>query len=275
VAASLVSLAGADGTENWVAAVDSPTSVSPGQVAADGLHIAFVGTLEGATTARLGGLEVAVSDGGGFLARVDLDGTPLWVTTLASASAPFLAVAEDGSHFLAGQFDDSATLAPGTPGAIPLQSDATAEVFFARLDVDGVPLWAATAHTNPDGVTMPSGIAVGADGHPVVIGYFAQGVTFGAGGPGEAMLVSQSQLDGYVARFDPDGDFQCVRHLRGEGPGLAMPLGIHARSDRTFEINGLFGPSIALSAGTLDEHILPSAGELDAFTSRYAYPMAP
>ncbi|MDD5307776.1 MAG: hypothetical protein PHU25_10690 [Deltaproteobacteria bacterium] len=131
----------------------------------------------------------------------------------------------DGSSVVGGSFVDQMTLGKGEPGETTLDAgawDATA-IFLARFREDGRLEW-GRAFGAYKGVSLDtiygsyvSDIVVLDDGSLAVIGHFEDGTVFGQGEPTETTLEAWHEMggDGFVARYEADGSFAWVRHLKG------------------------------------------------------------
>jgi hypothetical protein len=165
-------------------------------VAIDSSHaLLLVGKLLG--TANLGGGQL--TSAGSYdvwVAKLAADGTHLWSTSFGGSGwdEPVgVAVDAAGDVYVAGTFESSFGF-----GATTLVSAGLKDVFVAKLDPNGNPLWAQRfGNASLDHVTY---LAVDPAGDVVITGEFDG--TIGFGGP---LLVSAGGFDAYVAELDPNG----------------------------------------------------------------------
>jgi hypothetical protein len=144
-----------------------------------------------------------------FLAKYNSDGTLAWAKRAggagddgAHAIAPLCA----GSAVVAGAFEDAAAFGQGEPNETTLVSSGFEDVFLAKYNSDGTLAWAKRAGgAHGDHAVAVSAIA---DGGSLVTGTFAYGggasgtATFGPGEPNETTLISESNGDVFLARFE-------------------------------------------------------------------------
>ncbi len=185
----------------------------------------------GATEDRGTGV-AALSDGGALVsgyfwasdgsydvlvAKYNSDGTPAWVTeaggTDSNAMAYGIAALSDGSAFVTGSFDGTATF-----DATTLASAGSLDVFMAEYDADGMLISAKQA----GGIGSDEGLAVAAlpAGNAVVTGDFAGSATFDG-----TTLISAGLLDIFVVKFG--GRIEVEIDIRPGADPNVINLGSH------------------------------------------------
>lgn len=132
-----------------------------------------------------------------------------WAATMSGPSnddeIDGVAVGQDGSVFVTGQFVGSTTLA-----GVDLVSRGKADIPFARFDADGELLWATSFGGNGE----DNFFDVDADDAGVIAtGWFEGVVEFG-----EITVESAGASDCVVASFTNDGDVNWVSTFGGAGP---------------------------------------------------------
>jgi hypothetical protein len=170
-----------------------------------------------------------------YLARYNADGTLAWARHLAAPAiqepvghgAPAiagLAALRDSSFLATGQSLVDLVFGPGEANQTELASGA----FLAHFESDGTLAWAQRP-----GDVVPLGVATFRDGSSVLCGAFTGVQVFGpTGTPTHTVLTSAGGLDGFVARYDPDGILEWDRRLGGE---LEDALRCHGRGHESHD----------------------------------------
>ena len=188
-----------------------------------------------------------------FVAKLDANGTPVWSRRFGGQGSEFVyAVAVDptGNILLAGNFTGTVDFGSGSP----LTSAGPSDVFVAKLDASGAPIWARSSG-DAQGSTA---LAVGADGSVVLAGYFSGTVNFG-GGPA---LTSAGATDVFVVKLDPDGTPVWARRFGDEqGQGAT---GVATDASGGVVVTGYFNGAVDFGDGPP----LESAGQGDVFVTK-------
>jgi hypothetical protein len=174
-------------------------------IAADADGNAYIA---GFTRGLLAGLAIiGVEDA--FVAKYDTNGNPVWIKqfgSLLSDSAHGVAIDASGNSYVTGAtYGDMG----GTGNA------GSADPFVAKFDEGGQKIWVRQVGSTE--LDSGEGIAADANGNSTVTGY-AWGNLPGGSNAG--------YRDGFVARYDPNGDLQWLRQFgtetSDEGTGIAM-----------------------------------------------------
>ena len=199
-------------------------------------------TTGGNTVTSAGGYDV-------FVVKLGPDGTTLWVKRFGDAGIyqEGLDVAADslGNVFVTGYFEGSLTF-----GATVLTSAGATDVFLAKLDPSGTPVWAKRfggpqAQYGQSLATDPQGnVSLLADGFGTI--------DFGSG-----VLTSAGDYDMFLARFDPAGNLFWSK--RFGGPGVDIGQAVAADTAGNIVFTGKSDSPIDFGGGAL-----PAAGSLDA-----------
>ncbi|MCP4166122.1 MAG: hypothetical protein GY759_09545, partial [Chloroflexi bacterium] len=160
-----------------------------------------------------------------------------------------VSVLVDGSSIVIGSFRDTATF-----GSTTLTSAGGSDVFVAKLDADGEYQWATKAGGTGD--DYGPGVSVLADGSSIVIGTFRGTATFG-----NTTLTSAGNEDIFVAKLDPNGDYQWAR--RAGGVDGEYGYGVSVLADGSSIVTGNFKKT-----GTFGDIELTSAGGFDVFVAK-------
>ncbi len=196
----------------------------------------FTGVLQlGGTLQMSGALPI------GFLAAYSPDGGELWSHTLGQgtggAKVDALAIGLAGELYAFGEYNGTLNLAGQT-----FHSHADPDLFVARFDGDGTPVWATAL--GGSGADIARSIAL--EPNRVVVAGAYQ-IDFEAGGQ---KLSPIGQQDLFVAGIGLDGDVQWVRNYGTTGQDLAGAL--IAGADGSLFLAGTFnGPTAYLGQASL------------------------
>jgi hypothetical protein len=228
-------------TTRWALTAGGPGWDSAEAVAASPAGgICITGAFSG--QARFGS-HTLVSSGGtdAFVARLDADGTILWVSQGGGAAG------DDGGVDVAGSGAGGCQVlgtffGPARFGSHTLTSPGFGGLFVARLDRQGY-FEHAVSITGDNHRPEPGGLVVdtGSD-------TYVAGATRGPARFGPQRLKPAGSRAAYVARLDSHGDFHWVAQIDGTG-GEARATGITIDRDGGRWITGSFSGTV--NAGTL------------------------
>ena len=145
-----------------------------------------------------------------FVVKLDPTGAVLWAKSFGGDGydvGTSVAVGKDDSIVLTGMYSNSMTF-----GGDVLTAKPMGDIFLAKLDPDGNPLWGRSF--GGDGADVGHGIVVDAQGTIFLTGYYNAACDFGI-----AVLPGpfNSQDDGFVAKISPDGAPLWVLGVGGGG----------------------------------------------------------
>jgi hypothetical protein len=193
-----------------------------------------------------------------FITKYDGTGNVVWARQAGGTSFDLgFAVAADaaGNSYVAGNFF-SPTM--GFGGGISLTNSGENDVFVAKFDPSGTPLWAKQVKGTSDDFAY--GIAVDAGGNSYVTGNFLSPVaTFRTG----VTLTNVGHNDVFVAKFDPAGNAIWARSAGGNSDDYGYAVTIDQATN--VYISGNFFSTNA-NFGAL---ILTNSGSHDVFTAKY------
>lgn len=253
-------------TTQWMRSPSSPGFHKSSAIAADGRGGAFVLGRFRETLSFESGLTLP---GGGqndaFLARYGAEGNLLWARAFGGPGQDVLFdVASDpaGNAYVVGSgsgsfpLDDRGTLFRAPRESAPL---------IASYDLDGRVRWLRVLDA-----PAPAGVVeVAPDGEVVISGEFEGAVDFD--GDGSMDLPAPSNRDGFVARFNADGDFLGAWSV-GAGPGKI----VFARDGDLFLL-GVLGGRVQERYGVSDfdgdgvaDAAMKGEGPMSAWVARYA-----
>jgi hypothetical protein len=203
-----------------------------------------------------------------FLAKLDAAGAPIWSKSFGSLTTPAVgtsvAVDSAGDILLAGYF--RGTLDLGGPSLV---SQGDADVFVAKLDAAGTPLWSLAF--GGTGADRSFSVAVDQAGAVFVAGAFHGLVTFGALPP--ISSPSLNDLSGFLVKISPSGTPLWVR-------SQSDPAGMAAGTDQiaydvAVDAEGNAVLTGAATGTTVFDPASPvasarvAAGAADAFVAKY------
>ena len=140
-----------------------------------------------------------------FVGKCDYDGNLIWLIHDANLRTSVRGIAVDRQRnvFVTGIFNG---LVPFKAGALANEGE---DVFLAKYDSDGKPLWARA----PGGAPKRLGINVAVDGYgnPHIVGLIHGTEAFG---PTNFVHTEKFNHNVFLARYNPAGDFQWVRQFR-------------------------------------------------------------
>lgn len=190
-----------------------------------------------------------------FLAKYDRMGKLIWIRQAGGSADDFaraVAIDAEGNSYITGSFQ-SPTVDFGGETA---KRNSDSEIFVAKFDPNGKPLWVRQAGGGSGGGGSGNGIAVGADGYVYVCGYFNGDIEFG-----DLALKNAGFNDIFVARYDANGELDWVRQIGGPGDDAASAIAVDAQGNSYvvggFEDRVRFSRNITLgSAGLMDSFVV-------------------
>ncbi len=153
-------------------------------------------------------------DDDAFVLKLDKDGNYLWVKQIGGAlydRASSLCFDDSSNIFIAGYFDGSSDFDPGA-GIFNMTAEGKDDAFIVKLDSNGIFNWAK--NTSGPSFQRPYIIATDVAGYVYTVGYF-DGPTDFDPGPAVYILTSVANLDIFVNKLSPAGDFVWVKQFGG------------------------------------------------------------
>ncbi|MFN7693215.1 MAG: serine hydrolase domain-containing protein [Burkholderiales bacterium] len=197
-------------------------------------------------------IDTANASSDAFIARLDNTGAVRWVTTGSGAGRAYgneVALDSAGNVLATGVFRSQISFGSRTLTApTGLGND---QVFVAKLDGRGVPLW-ARAITGP-GVLAGRGIGRDGGSRVLVAGEFSGDIAVDDGAGGQVSLTSAGGTDCFVAAYDAEGALQWARAFGGSGDDKCRGVGGDAGGNvgiaGTFSGSVVFGTQVLRSVG--------------------------
>ncbi|MEM1044033.1 MAG: T9SS type A sorting domain-containing protein [Bacteroidota bacterium] len=188
---------------------------------------------------------------------------PFAISASGDQSAVAVALGDDGSAFVAGDFLGSPDFDPGD-GETILESAGAFDVFLARYDANGALVWASGI--GGSSLEVVGGAATDDDG-VVIVGEFTG--SFDADpGDGETLLTSLGLSDFFVAKYDAaDGALRWAFSIGGTSVDIATD--VVATDEGGAVVVGQFNSAADFDPS--DGGVVPliSAGGSDAFVAEY------
>jgi hypothetical protein len=176
-----------------------------------------------------------------FAVKLDSFGDPLWslgAGDLLSQSGTAIAVDDLGDVFLGGDFQGTIDLGQGT-----MSSAGASDVFVARLDGSGTPVWVQRFGDAAD--QHISSLAVDASGNVTVTGQFQGEIDFGDG-----PHTSAGGNDVFVAKLDSAGTALWSKSF-GDASFAQGSRSVSADPSGSVVVAGAFAGSADFGGGTL------------------------
>ncbi|HDS30559.1 MAG TPA: hypothetical protein ENN67_05880, partial [Firmicutes bacterium] len=142
-----------------------------------------------------------------FLARFNSDGSLDWAKSAGGTGKDTgfgITSFSNDSILITGYFYQSAIFGLGEYNETILKSNGYHDIFMTLYDENGTFFWSKGAG-GPAGLLFEAGRAVTSlsDNSTILTGTFSDFATFGLGEPKEITLVSEGNLDAFIARFGP------------------------------------------------------------------------
>lgn len=186
---------------------------------------------------KFGNITLSTSELGGFLLKIDPVGQVLWAIQTGYTGRD-LVVDASGNSYVTGRFEGSASF-----GSTSLSSNGIYDVFVAKIDPSGNPVWAVSAGgSNSD---LAYGISVDPAGNSYITGYFVGTATFGT-----TTLTSNGSADIFVAKIDPSGQILWAKNFGGSGWDMGEDTYFDANGNSY--ITGKFSGSVSFGSTTLN-----------------------
>ncbi len=259
---------GSDGVLAWAGKAGGTGSDLSRELKVDAAGNAYVvGTITGTPTFGTGPAAVTLTTSGpkdAFLAKYAPDGALVWVRQIGSTGSDEgwgLALDPSGNPVVTGNF--TGTVSVGAPPLAPVLT-GTDDMFVAKFSAVGAPLWARSA----GGSDWEQGLGISVDpaGNVFVVGNFASSVaTFGTA-PGQS-VAHVGFLDGFIARYGPNGGLWWVRPITG--PGQEFVKGVAARPDGSAAVVGLTDATATFGPAGAGGRSVTAVGGTDGFVALF------
>ncbi len=187
-----------------------------------------------------------------FIAKLGPNGTCVWSKQFGDQDVQYgedIATDAQGNVFVLASGAGSIDFGNG-----PLAASGTEDVFVAKLDPSGAPVW-SRRYGYPNGTAMGASLVVDSGGNVFVTGSFSGKISFGK----DDLLESAGQTDAFLVKLTSDGAVLWSRRYGDDNDQTATAL---AFAGNIF-LTGYFGGAIDFGTG-----ILTSKGKDDVFVAK-------
>ncbi len=157
-----------------------------------------------------------------FLAKYSPEGRLLWVKTAGGPESDYtmsICTDADGSVYMTGYLHGRVQF----EGEV-LESEGTADIFFAKYDTDGTLQW--IRQIGGKGSDGGSSVAVNKDGDVYLTGNFADSVSFDG-----STLVASGPEDAFIALYTSEGTLKWVRSGGGVGHDWGQSVAVDSEGN--------------------------------------------
>jgi peptidoglycan hydrolase-like protein with peptidoglycan-binding domain len=210
----------------------------------------------------LGGAEM-------FISKLDSDGDYVWVKILEneegsqySNQANSITFDSLGNIYIAGYFSGTVDFDPGE-GTTNLTSVSGEDIFILKLDSSGSYLWVKQLGGNGD--AFSSQIKLDSNENIYMTGSFSGTMDFDPGEVTVNMTSGGNQYNGFISKFDSDGNYIWAKQMVGSGDNRSN--GVYIDSSLNVYTVGNFDGTVDFDPGVGVAN-LTSVGTKDIFISK-------
>lgn len=155
-----------------------------------------------------------------FVAQYSPSGNLNWIRTAGGYTGDYaLAIACDGNYlYVAGEIEGTNALIKFSGSPITLTCKGSNDIFLAKYTLGGNLLWARRAGS--PNYEKALGVTFDRSGNIFISGIFTNSCTFG----GTTTLTGYGDKDGFLAKYDGNGNFIWARKLGGSGRDEAKSI---------------------------------------------------
>ncbi len=200
-----------------------------------------------------------------YVCKLNESGELVWAKSIGGGGADFgqsITVDASGNVYVTGVFNSTVDFDPGT-GTHDLTSVGEYDIFILKLDSSGNFLWAKSI--GGPFTEYGNSIVLDAWGNIYITGWFNSSVDFDPGS-GTNFLISQGNMDVYIAKFDNDGNFVWAKNMGGSGFDYGYAIDVDLAG--YLYIIGKFQNTVDFDPGTGVSN-LTSNGGYDIFVSKF------
>jgi hypothetical protein len=201
-----------------------------------------------------------------YVSKFDPSGQFLWVIRLVSSAlinVKDLAYDPAGYILLTGDYTGTVDFDPGAESHAISSNNFSADTYILKLTQDGDFTWVRS--TQGTGQEYGNEVTVDADGHIYAAGIFTGQGEFDPG-PGLEVFVPEGLIDGFISKYDGDGNYLWTKHHAG-----SFQLGIYGmETDQAgnLYVGGAFDDIRDFDPGP-DSTVLTASGAWDAFFQKF------
>ena len=197
-----------------------------------------------------------------YVAKFDKNGNFLWAQNIGGVgdeNGRGITTHSDGNVWITGYFDAAIDIDGDANN--DLSTNGSSDSYIAKFDIDGNFQWAQNiGGSNGDRGT---GIATDKDGNVLATGYFQGSMDIDEDGTDD--LTSNGGQDGYMVKFDRDGNFLSGQNIGGESNDNSRS--ITTDSNGNVWATGYFEGSMDIDGDDTDD--LTSNGGLDSYVAKF------
>ena len=197
-----------------------------------------------------------------YVAKFDKNGNFLWAQNIGGVgdeNGRGITTHSDGNVWITGYFDAAIDIDGDANN--DLSTNGSSDSYIAKFDIDGNFQWAKNiGGSNGDRGT---GIATDKDGNVLATGYFRGSMDIDEDGTDD--LTSNGGQDGYMVKFDRDGNFLSGQNIGGESNDNSRS--ITTDSNGNVWATGYFEGSMDIDGDDTDD--LTSNGGLDSYVAKF------
>lgn len=182
----------------------------------------------------------------------------------SSESSYSVATDLDGNIYMAGYFVGTVDFNPAVAVA-ELESEGTADIFFAKYDADGNYLFAKSIGGSSGDYAFD--IAVDNEGSIYITGRFSGTVDFNPANAGVANLTSEGSTDVFFAKYNSNGNYAFAKAVGGSGPDSGVSIAVD--NSNNIYITGYFSETADFNPDEAWNNNVSSAGGTDVFLAKY------
>ncbi len=234
---------------------------------------AFTGTIFfGGSGGAVPGVTAAGQDA--FIARYDANGNIIWGKNIGGANTDEgMAIRTDdsGNVYTTGRFQGNVNFntTPGETPAYLISVGGGLDIYVAKYNAAGEYIWAFSVG-GATGSDLPKDLVLEqATGHVWVVGQFAGTADFDPGTPVVNLGNTGSDVAGFIAKYDRDGNYLLARNIGGTNGTFfhISTMALNAAGD--IYITGFFAGQVDFDPGTLVVNHTSGSLFQDAFFAKY------
>jgi len=199
-----------------------------------------------------------------FIQKLDPNGNFVWAKSIGGTSydqATSLDVDTSGNVLVTGFFAGTADFDPGV-GVFNLSSHGDRDMFIVKLSTNGDLLWAIAIGGNL--WDLGNRVVTDESGNVFIVGVFQETVDFDPGS-GVFYVTSSSPADSFILKLDPQGSFEWVKTLDGNGQDSSTNVrSVSLNSDGSIIVSGIFQGTMDVNPGA-PQDLRTSNGFFDFF----------
>ena len=222
-------------TYKWAKSVGTSTAEASQSITIDATgNIYTTGYFQGTVDFDPGpGVTNLVSSGGNdiFITKFDANGNLIWAKSIGGTSADIsygIALDATGNVFTTGYFGGSADFDPGI-GIQNLTSAGSFDIFICKIDSNGDYVWAKSIGGASNDAAL--GIKLDSNTNIYLVGYFGSTTIDFDPSVGVANLTNNGSGDGFVSKFDTNGNYIWAKTIGGTSIDQATTLNIDASAN--------------------------------------------